>query len=56
MSVLSQKPQSRALTAKVDPIVRIERLACPRCGAVNCVRHSALALTTRDVPVHWRGY
>lgn len=33
---------------------RVVRVACPRCAAVNCTRHSAGALTTRAVPAHWR--
>lgn len=38
--------------AKFEPL-RAERHTCPRCQTVNCTRHSAGFLTTRNIPA-WR--
>lgn len=53
MSILS-RPRRTIKTVDSSRAQRIERVACPRCAAVNCTRHSAGTLTTRAVPAHWR--
>lgn len=34
--------------------LRLTRTSCPRCGTVNCGRHSAATLTNGSIPQQWR--
>lgn len=52
MTILTRKPPERQ---PPNNVVRIERIACPRCATVNCTRHHATTLTTRPVAQHWSG-
>lgn len=42
-------------TADDHAPIRSGRVACPRCGTVNCTRHSAGMLTSRVAMPLWRG-
>lgn len=54
MSILRRSTFNRIVPVKATGIVRVERIACPRCATVNCTRHSAGMLSARDVPAHLR--
>lgn len=54
MSILRRISHGRASAPHVDDprLIRAERIACPRCGTVNCGRHGATVLSSRAVPAH----
>lgn len=51
MSILSRNYSAQPKPA----VIRVDRVACPRCATVNCTRHNAAPLTSRAISQQWRG-